>query len=99
MSNFDLSEWCKYLNIPIKNVLSRDRTVPHNHKLVLFIHNLEPSYISGSHWIATYVRDNVINYFDSFGMPPFQEIVNHAKRKKLTLLHQDQEIHNLYTTT
>ena len=42
MSNFDLLDWCRYLNIPINNVLSRDQTVPHNHKLALFIYNLEP---------------------------------------------------------
>ena len=86
MSNFDLLEWCKYLNIPIKSVLSRDQTVPHNHKLALFVYNLEPHYMNGSHWISTYVKDNVINYFDSFGMPPLQELVNHAKRKNLTLI-------------
>ena len=99
MSNLDLLEWCQYLKIRIKNVLSRDQNVPNNHKLGLFIYNLEPSYMSGSHWIATYVKDNVINYFDSYGMPPFQELVNHAKRKNLTLLHQNQQIQNLYTTT
>ena len=99
MSNFDLLDWCQYLKIPIKNVLSRDQTVPHNHKLALFIYNLEPQYARGSHWIATYVKDNVINYFDSFGLPPFEELVNHAKRKNLTLLHQNQQIQNLYTTT
>ena len=55
--------------------------------------------MSDSHWVATYVRDNVNNYFDSFGMPPFQEMVNHTKRKNLTLLHQNQQIQNLYTTT
>ena len=53
MSNFDLLEWCEYLGIPIKNVLSRDLTVPHNHILAMFIYNLEPSYMSGSHWVAT----------------------------------------------
>ena len=99
MSNFDLLDWCKYLKIPIKNVLSRDQTVPHNHKLALFIYNLEPHYMSGSHWVTTYVRDGTINYFDSFGMPPFQELVNHAKEKNLNLLHQNQQIQNLYTTT
>ena len=99
MSNFDLLEWCQYLNIPIKNVLSRDQTVPHNHKLALFIYYLEPSYMGGSHWVSTYVRDNVINYFDSFGLPPFQELVDHAQRKNLTLLHQNQQIQNLYTTS
>ena len=42
MSNFDLLEWCKYLKIPINNVLSRDMKVPHNHKQALFIYHLEP---------------------------------------------------------
>ena len=99
LSNYDLIKWCKYLNIPIKDVLSRDENVPHNHRQALFIYNLEPSYMSGSHWVATYVKDKVINYFDSFGLPPFQEIVNHARKKNLTLLHQNNQIQNLLTTT
>ena len=99
MSNFDLLDWCRYLKIPINNVLSRDQTAPHFHKLALFIYNLEPSYARGSHWTSTYVTNNVINYFDSFGIPPFQELVDHAKRKNLTLLHQDQQLQNLYTAT
>ena len=99
MSNYDLLKWCKYLNIPINNVLSREESSPHNHKQALFIYNLEPSYMSGSHWVATYVKNGIINYFDSFGMPPFQEIVDHAKRKNITLLHQSDQIQNLLTTT
>ena len=99
MSNYDLIDWCKYLNIPINDVLSRDETVPHNHQQALFIYNLEPSYMSGSHWVATFVQDKVINYYDSFGLPPFQEIINHAKKKNLTLLHQNNQIQNLMTTT
>ena len=99
MSNYDLIKWCKYLNIPINDVLSRDENVPHDHQQALFIYNLEPSYMPGSHWVATYVKDKVINYFDSFGLPPFQEIVNHARKKNLTLLHQNNQIQNLLTTT
>ena len=99
MSNYDLLDWCKYLNIPINNVLSREESSPHNHKQALFIYNLEPSYMSGSHWVATFVKNGIINYFDSFGMPPFQEIVNHAKRTNMTLLHQSDQIQNLLTTT
>ena len=67
MSNHDLLEWCRYLNIPIKDVLPRDQKVPHNHQLALFIYNLAPSHMNGSHWVATYVQDGVISYFDSFG--------------------------------
>ena len=54
--------------------------------------------MNGSHWCATYAKDNVINYFDSFGMMPFQEMVDHAKKQNVTLLHQDQQIQNLYST-
>ena len=63
MSNYDLIKWCKYLNIPINDVLSRDENVPHDHQQALFIYNLEPSYMPGSHWVSTYVKDNVVNYF------------------------------------
>ena len=45
LSNFELLEWCKYLQIPINNVVSRDSKYPHNHKQALLIYNLEPSYI------------------------------------------------------
>ena len=63
MSNFDLLEWCKYSKIPINNVLSRDVTVPHNHKLAIFIYNLEPSYMSGSHGRAVKknMKKNIIS--------------------------------------
>ena len=99
MSNYDLWKWCEYLNIPIKDVLSRDENVPHNHIQALFIYNLEPSYMNGSHWVATFVKNGIVNYFDSFGMPPFQELVDHAKKKKLILLHQNNQIQNINTTT
>ena len=101
LSNHDLIKWCQHLRIPIDKggVLSREQTVPHNHKMAFFIYNLEPSYMSGSHWVATFVKDGRINYFDSFGLPPFQEIVNHAEKKNLTLIHQNNQIQDLGTTT
>ena len=92
-------QWCKYLHIPIKDVLSRDETVPHNHQKALFIYNLEPAYMSGSHRVATYVKNCIINFLDSFGMPPFQEIVNHARKENIALLHQNNQIQNIMTTT
>ena len=99
ISNYDLLKWCEYLNIPIKDVLSRDENTPHNHMQALFIYNLEPSYMNGSHWVATYVKNGIVNYFDSFGMPPFQELVDHVSKKKLILLHQNNQIQNINTTT
>ena len=55
--------------------------------------------MSGSHWVATFVENGKINYFDSFGLLPFQEIVDHAKKKNLTLVHQNDQIQDLNTTT
>ena len=45
------------------------------------------------------VKNGVINYFDGFRMPPFQEIVDHARSKNLTLLHQNNQIQNINATT
>ena len=55
--------------------------------------------MSGSHWVATFVENGKIDYFDSFGLLPFQEIVDHAKKKNLTLVHQNDQIQDLNTTT
>ena len=49
--------------------------------------------------LGSYVKKCIINYFDSFGMPPFQEIVNPARKENLTLLHQNNQIQNIMTTT
>ena len=92
MSNFDLLKWCTFLKIPINNVLSRDDKEKHKHKLAIFIYNLEPAHMSGSHWVSIYTKNNVINYFDSFGLPPFQEIVDHAKKTKP---HIDKSIRSI----
>lgn len=51
------------------------------------------------HWVATYVKDGIINYFDSFGKPPFQELIDQARKKRLRLLHQNNQIQNVNTTT
>ena len=60
MFNHDLIKWCKYLNIPINDVLSRNENVPYNHKQALFIYNLEPAYMSGSHWVGQKEKFNSI---------------------------------------
>ena len=80
-------------------MLSRNENSPHNHKQALFICNLEPSYMSGIHWVSTYVKNGIINYFDSFGMLPFQETFKPYKKENLTLLCQNNQIQNIMTIT
>ena len=78
------------MHIPIKDVLSKDQTVPHNHKQTLFIYNLEPTYMSGSHWVSTYAKDGIIHYFDSFGMAPFQKNDKPCKKRKHNIMTSNQ---------
>ena len=69
------------MQITINDVLSKNENASHNHKQALFICNLEPAYMSGSHWVATYVKNGVNNYFDSFGMPPFKKLSTMQEKK------------------
>lgn len=40
----------------------------------MVIMSLEPSYMSGSHWVACFEKpERTLNYFDLFDMPKFQE--------------------------
>ena len=67
-----------------------DENVPHNHKQALFIYNLEPAYMSGSHWVATYVKDNVINYFDSFWYAPISRDCQSCQKEKFNSITPKQ---------
>ena len=73
-------------------MLSRGQTVPHGHRQALFVYNLEPSYMSGSHWITQHmsrmVLSVILTVLECLRFPaPFQELVDHARRKNMTLLH------------
>ena len=65
LTNFEIQE--HYKNQPRFNgVYSRDN-LPKTIKNGVYIVNLDEYLDSGTHWIALYVKDNEITYFDSFG--------------------------------
>lgn len=38
----------------------------------IYIINIDPHYLSGSHWVAVYFKNqSTAHYFDSFGLPPY----------------------------
>ena len=82
LSNFDLLEWIDYLKIPnFKGIYSRD-SKDHIHKTGCCIINLDDEIGVGTHWVASFVSDKIIYYFDSFSLPPPIEFVEYAKRLK-----------------
>ena len=65
-TNFELQKY--YQNEPIFNgVYSRDN-LPDKIKDEAYVINLDEHSDIGTHWVALYVKNNNITYFDSFGV-------------------------------
>ena len=79
ISNFEIMNWVEYLKIKdFKGVTSRDE-IPTKVKNIpgqCFIINLDDTEGPRTHWVAVKITAEFVNYFDSFGMQPPQELVN-----------------------
>ena len=65
LTNFDIQKY--YLNEPTFNVVySRDNLQEMNDGA--YIINLVEQSDIGTHWVALYVKNNDVTYFDSFGV-------------------------------
>ena len=71
--------WVEYLKIKnFKGVISRDE-IPTKVKNIpgeCFIINLDNTEGPGTHWVAVKITAGFVNYLDSFGLQPPQELVN-----------------------
>lgn len=83
-SNIDLFKLTEYYNLPIYDVVQKDKLKecePVNN--VYYIINNQSSNIgSGTHWTALFLSKNISFFFDSYGASPSQEIVNYVKNFK-----------------
>ena len=68
-----------------KGVFARNRipTFPKNERLS-FVVNTDPAHKPGKHWLAFYVNEDTVYYFDSYGLVPkgFKKILTSRKNKK-----------------
>ena len=86
LTNFEIQEY--YQNEPRFNgVFSRDNlpnNLPNNIKNGAYVINLDQCHDIRTHWIAFYVNNNIVTYFDSFGVEYIpKEIMNFISRKKI----------------
>ena len=81
LTNFEIQE---YQNEPRFNgVFSRDN-LGSTVKNGAYIINLDEYYDIGTHWVALYVNNKTITYFDSFGVEHIsREIMKFITRKKI----------------
>ena len=82
LTNFEIQEY--YQNGPRFNgVFSRDN-LPHSIKNGAYVINLDEYYDIGTHWVALYVNNKTVTYFDSFGGEHIpKEIMKFIARKKI----------------
>ena len=82
LTNFEIQEY--YQNEPRFNgVFSRDN-LPNTIKNGAYVVNLDEYNDIGTHWIALYVNDKIVTYFDYFGVEHIpKEIMKFIGRKKI----------------
>ena len=91
LTNFEIQEY--YQNEPRFNgVFSRDNLPNNNNnnnnnnniKNGAYVINLDEYHDIGTHWIALYVNNKIVTYFDSFGVEHIpKEIMKFINRKKI----------------
>ena len=87
LTNFEIQEY--YQNKPKFNgVFSRDNLVP-TVKNGAYVINLDEYHDIGTHWVALYVNNKTITYFDSFG-------VEHIPREIMKFIAHKKIITNIY---
>ena len=82
LTNFDLIDYVKKLNIPnFRGVFMRDTLPKRPHKIECGIVNLNTSTERGSHWVCYFKNRSKRIYFDSFGQITPLEVQIYLKKK------------------
>ena len=94
-SNFELTKWANYLEIPLEGVFMKDELYElRPKKNRCYIINLgDNKTLGGTHWTGLLIKENYCYYFDSYGVVPpvpVKAFVN--KFKKPFYLHYSRQI-------
>jgi hypothetical protein len=99
LSNLDLTDYCKKLNIPLNGIHSKDLFNTIKPKLGCYIINLQDSNVgNGTHWTGLIIKSNFsCIYFDSFGITMPYDIICFVKRfnHKIKIYYSIDQIQHL----
>ncbi len=79
LSNFEAIDICKKHKINL--IVSMKNDFKLKQKEHYYMINLENTNNEGSHWVGLYTNEDYCFYFDSYGAPPAQTILNKLKPK------------------
>ena len=82
LTNFEIQEY--YQNEPRFNGVFSRHDLPNNTKNGTYVINLDEYHDAGTHWVALYVNNKIVIYFDSFGVEHIpKEIMKFIRCKKI----------------
>ena len=87
LTNFEIQEY--YQNEPRFNGVSSRDNLPNTIKNGAYVINLDEYRNIGTHWVALYVNNKTIIYFDSFG-------VEHTPKEIMKFINRKNIITNIY---
>ena len=88
LTNFEIQEYNQ--NEPgFNGVFSRDNLSNNTIKNGAYVINLDEYHNIGTHWVALYVNNKIVTYFDSFG-------VEHIPKEILKFINHKEIITNIY---
>ena len=88
LTNFEIQEYNQ--NEPgFNGVFSRDNLSNNTIKSGAYVINLDEYHNIGTHWVALYVNNKIVTYFDSFG-------VEHIPKEILKFINHKEIITNIY---
>ena len=97
LSNFDLMDWIKRLGIKhFRGIYSRDR-LPKKIRKECGIINLDDMTGPGTHWVCYRNIDNVVEYFDPFGLIMPNEALEYFNTSGKRIVYSMDEIQNRNT--
>ena len=80
--NFEIQEY--YQNKPRFNEVFSIDNLPNSIKNGAYVINLDEYHDIGTHWVALYVNNKAVTYFDSFGVEHIpKEVMKFIARKKI----------------
>ena len=96
-SNIDLLDMSKYFRIPnLVAVCQKDKIVMYPKKNGFYIINSQDSFQgSGTHWTCLFLNNKESYFFDSYGAPPSNIIVDYCKNFSKSLRYNNFIIQDL----
>ena len=88
LSNFDLIDISKNNNIHVHVHAIQDLKLIKCKSNGNYIFNINQDGVMGQ-WVCCCIRNNIVYYFDSFGLPPSNEIMSFCRGKKIYINRND----------